>query len=62
MERAAADVLDSPIESLDQSVDPAAASAWHAEIERRLEQMNRGSVDLVDWSEALRTLRSRLLG
>jgi putative addiction module component (TIGR02574 family) len=77
MERGAADVLkdalalpphvrgaliDSLIESLDQSEDATADSAWHEEIERRVEQIDTGSVNLIAWGDARFRLRSRFPG
>lgn len=77
MERGAADVLrdalalplearsaliDSLIDSLDEGEDPASDSAWGEEIERRVQQIDSGSVDLVAWADARDRLRSRFPG
>ena len=77
MERGAADVLkdalalpreargaliDSLIDSLDENEDPTSDSAWREEIERRVQQIDSGSVDLVAWADARGRLRSRFPG
>jgi len=46
------------IDSLDKDVDEDAELAWSAEIARRVEELNAGSVKTVPWSEA----RRRILG
>ncbi|HYW45311.1 MAG TPA: addiction module protein [Bryobacteraceae bacterium] len=57
---ARAALIDSLIGSLDQAVDAGAEEAWREEIERRLQQIDSGAVELIPWDEARRRLRSRL--
>lgn len=40
--------------------DPDAARAWEAEIERRLAQIDRGEVGLLDWRQAAERVRGNL--
>jgi putative addiction module component (TIGR02574 family) len=40
------------IESLDESVDEDAEAAWSLEIERRLQNVQSGSVKTIPWSQA----------
>jgi putative addiction module component (TIGR02574 family) len=40
------------IDSLDETVDRDAESAWEAEIITRLKEMDEGKVNLVPWAEA----------
>jgi hypothetical protein len=40
------------IESLDQSMDEDAEAAWSVEIQRRLHNVQRGSVKTILWSQA----------
>lgn len=57
-------LLDSLIESLDFEMDAVldegASDAWRREIELRLQQIDNGTVDLIPWNEARRSLRARL--
>ena len=53
---ARAALAGSLIDSLDQEVDEGAEAAWEAEIERRLAELDSGSVKLVPWSEARRRI------
>jgi len=53
-------LIDSLIGSLDQVVDAAAEEAWREEIDRRLQQIDSGAVQLIPWEDARRRLRSRL--
>jgi putative addiction module component (TIGR02574 family) len=53
-------LIDALIGSLDQGHDAAAEGAWHEEVHRRLDQIDRGDVRLIPWDEARRQLRSRL--
>lgn len=46
------------LDSLDQTVDRDAESAWEAEVLLRLKEMNEGSVELVPWAVA----RDRIAG
>ena len=58
--KARAALIDSLIESLDDIVDEGAEEAWRREIERRLEQIDEGTVELISWGVARRRLRERL--
>ncbi len=40
------------IDSLDDSVDADAESAWETEIARRLREIDEGEVKLIPWAEA----------
>lgn len=40
------------IDSLDDSVDADAESAWETEIARRLREIDEGKVKLIPWAEA----------
>ena len=44
------------IDSLEARVDPDAESAWEAEIERRLSDVDGGQVTMVPWSRVRRQL------
>ena len=44
------------LDSLDQEVDEDAESAWQAEIDRRLRELDSGRVKPVPWSEARRRI------
>jgi putative addiction module component (TIGR02574 family) len=46
------------IDSLDETVDTDAESAWEAEIVMRLKEIDEGKVNLVPWAEA----RARIVG
>ena len=46
------------LESLDETVDRDAESAWEAEIVIRLKQIDEGKVKLIPWAEA----RARIAG
>lgn len=46
------------IESLDESSDSQAESAWEAEIALRLKEIDEGKVNLIPWAEA----RARIAG
>ena len=48
------------IDSLDEEVDADAEEAWSAEIARRVEELEKGEVKSVPWSEVRRSiLRAR---
>jgi putative addiction module component (TIGR02574 family) len=40
------------LDSLDETVDRDAESAWQAEIVMRLKEIDEGRVDLIPWAEA----------
>lgn len=44
------------LESLDGPVDADAETAWKDEIDRRIRQLDDGSVKLVPWDQARRTI------
>jgi putative addiction module component (TIGR02574 family) len=47
------------VESLDSEVDEDAEEAWREEIQRRLREIDSGTVKLVQWDEARRRLLAR---
>ena len=47
------------LDSLDQEVDENAEEAWQLEIERRLKELDSGTVKPISWSEARRRITSR---
>jgi putative addiction module component (TIGR02574 family) len=46
------------LDSLDETVDKDAESAWEAEIVMRLKEIDEGKVNLIPWAEA----RARIAG
>lgn len=48
------------IASLDEPGDAGADEAWVAEIERRVQEVQDGTVELRDWREVSQSIRSRL--
>jgi putative addiction module component (TIGR02574 family) len=54
---ARAALVDSLLESLDTEVDENAELEWRREIQRRVAELNRGTVSPVPWTE----VRSRLM-
>ena len=44
------------LDSLDEEVDEDAEAAWHAEIDRRIREIDSGTVKTIPWSEARRTI------
>jgi putative addiction module component (TIGR02574 family) len=59
-DEARAALADSLLDSLDTEVDADAEQLWREEIDRRLESLNNGSVELLPWSEVQARLRARL--
>ncbi|MDP3716599.1 MAG: addiction module protein [Acidobacteriota bacterium] len=59
---ARADVAAELLASLDGPVDADAESAWDAEIERRIEAIEAGTVRLEPWSDAKRRIERDVLG
>ena len=51
-----ADLAARLIDSLDRQLDDDAPSAWDAEIERRIADVDRGSVKPIPWPEARRMI------
>ena len=56
---ARAALAGSLLDSLDQDVDEDAEAAWHAEIDRRLRELDSGAVKPIAWSEARRKISGR---
>jgi putative addiction module component (TIGR02574 family) len=56
---ARAALAGSLLDSLDQEVDEDAETAWHAEIDRRLKEIDSGEAKLIPWSEARRKISGR---
>lgn len=50
------------IDSLDASADEDVDAAWAAEIQRRIESIDKGEVKLVPWDEVMREMRERRHG
>ena len=57
-----ADLAESLLRSLDPAPDPSADQAWAAEIERRIQAIDRGEVNLTAWDEVMATMRERRNG
>ena len=55
-----AELALSLIESLDGPADPDVEEAWRLEIERRMDQIDRGEVELIPGDEVFARLRRRL--
>ena len=56
---ARAALADSLLDSLDQEVDDNAEAAWPAEIDRRVRELDSGTVRSIPWSEARRKISGR---
>ena len=56
---ARAALAGSMLDSLDQTVDEDAESAWEAEIAARLKELDEGRVKVVPWVEARRRIAGR---
>jgi len=56
------DVAAELLASLDGPVDPDAESAWDAEIERRIEAIEAGTIRLEPWSDVKRRIERDVLG
>ena len=59
-EKDRADLAALLIESLERDADPDVESAWAAEVERRMVQLDSGAVKTVSWEEVRRRLLARL--
>ncbi len=57
-----AELAHSLVESLDGPADKDAASAWDAEIQRRLAEIDAGTAKLIDREELRRRMRARIAG
>ena len=58
--RARADIASVLLHSLDDREDRDVEAAWALEIERRLKDVESGSVKLLPWEQVRRSLRSGL--
>jgi putative addiction module component (TIGR02574 family) len=56
---ARAALAGSLLDSLDQEVDDNAEAAWQAEIDRRVRELDSGTVKPIPWSEARRKISGR---
>jgi putative addiction module component (TIGR02574 family) len=54
-----AEIAASLIRSLDTETDDDVDAAWAAEIQRRIESIERGDVKLVPWDDVMREMRHR---
>jgi len=52
-----AEVAEQLIASLDEGPDAEVEQAWQEEVQRRLQQIDRGEVKTVPWEEVQRRLR-----
>ena len=57
-----AEIAASLIASLDPQTDEDIDAAWAEEIKRRIEQIDKGEVQLIPVDEVLRSMRERLNG
>jgi putative addiction module component (TIGR02574 family) len=57
-----ADLAASLLESLDETPEEDLEAAWAAEVERRVREVEAGSVKTVPWSEARQRLLKHLHG
>src|SRR5438105_9239052 len=55
-ERERADLAARLIDSLDPAQDEAADAAWAAEIQRRMDELDKGLVQPIPWEEARRMI------
>lgn len=53
-----AEIAASLIQSLDPETDEGADAAWAAEIQHRLEEIDKGEVKLIPWDEVMQEMRS----
>jgi putative addiction module component (TIGR02574 family) len=56
---ARAALAGSLLQSLDNEVDADAEAAWQIEIQKRLQELDSGSVSPIPWSEARRKISGR---
>jgi putative addiction module component (TIGR02574 family) len=54
-----ADIAATLIRSLDSETDEDADALWAAEIQRRIESIDRGEARLIPWDDLMRELRGR---
>lgn len=50
------------LRSLDPADDPQADAAWAAEIQRRVESIDNGTVELRSWDDVMKKMRQRRNG
>ena len=55
-----ADLAASLIESLDQTSDADAQTAWAEEVRRRISDLDGGAVNTIPWDEARQAISSRV--
>jgi putative addiction module component (TIGR02574 family) len=55
-----ADVAEQLLASLDEALDSDVEKAWQEEIQRRLQQVERGEVELMDSDTVMAELRKKL--
>lgn len=54
-----AEITASLIHSLDTEADEGSDEAWATEVQRRIESIDRGEVQLVPWEDVVREMRER---
>ena len=54
-----AEIAASLIHSLDTATDEEVDAAWAVEIQRRIESIDNGEVELVPWGDVMREMRER---
>ena len=59
---ARAALAGSPLESLDDTVDPSVEESWKHEIARRIEELDSGKAKPIPWAEARRQITALLNG
>ncbi len=57
-----AEIAASLIESLDGQADTDVDATWAKEIQRRIDSIDKGQVQLIPWDEMIRSMRDRLHG
>jgi putative addiction module component (TIGR02574 family) len=57
-----AEIAASLIHSLDDEADADVDAAWAEEINRRIESIDNGQVQLIPWDEVMRSMRERMNG
>ncbi len=57
-----ATLAPSLLRSLDHADDPQADAAWAAEIQRRVESIDNGTVELRPWADVMSEMRQRRNG
>jgi putative addiction module component (TIGR02574 family) len=57
-----AEIAASLIHSLDTDTDEGVDEGWAAEVQRRVESIDKGEVTLIPWDDVLREMRERQHG